>query len=170
MVTDVYSTVQNCSQGTHIGLYIKHHRQPELSPPAGTLEFAAIKIHGLLLRSNTGNQFAVINTDRYNKLTRATPTAKIPSTQVEHIFIHDWVIAYDLSDVVLSDNGKQFVSRIFTLLFTYLGDNKLTIHRQANGQVVRYNKTSVSRLRLYVADNQQYWDLFVQTITYEYNY
>lgn len=45
-----------------------------------------------------------------------------------------------------------------------------TCHPQRNVQVNCYNRTMVSRLRMYVADNQWNWDTFVQTSTYAYKY
>lgn len=78
-------TFKNCSQSPRKGTVFNYQCQLELFPPAGPLEFFAVHILGSLPRTKTRNQYVVIITDRYSKLTRALPTAKPTSTQVTHI-------------------------------------------------------------------------------------
>lgn len=64
------------------------------------------------------------------------------------------------------------MSKFFKTLCIHLGIKHLTAtvyHQQTNGQLERYNNTSVSRLRRSVASQQRDWDLFVQPLTYVYN-
>ena len=42
-------------------------------------------------------------------------------------------------------------------------------HPQANGQVERFNRTLVSSLQHYLAENQRDWDQFTEALTYDYN-
>lgn len=53
----------------------------------------------------------VIIPDRYSKISKATTTAKVTSTQVAQKFFHDRVIPYGIVDVILSEIDQQFVSR-----------------------------------------------------------
>lgn len=60
---------------------------------------------------------------------------------------------------------------IFTSLCSNLGVKKLTTtarHPQIDGQVGRYNQTLVSRLRLYIDENQKNSDIYIQPLTYAY--
>ena len=41
-------------------------------------------------------------------------------------------------------------------------------HPQANGPVERFNRTLVSSLQQYLADNQRDWDQFTDALTYGY--
>lgn len=75
-------------------------------------------------------------------------------------------------DTVLTDNGKQFTSKFFAALCAFLGTKLITTaeyHSQANGQVERYNRTLVARLRHCIDERQQDWDMFVQPLTYAFN-
>lgn len=145
---DVYDTVRNCSQCTRMCLKIEHQRELELFQPAGPFEFVALDILGPLPKTKIVNQFVAILTDRYSKLTSFIPTAKMTSTKVAHIFFHDYVILYGIPNVILLENGPQFVSKFFKSLCTYLGVKKVTVtvfYLQTNRQVDRYNKTLVSQ-------------------------
>ena len=53
-----------------------------------------------------------------------------------------------------------------------IGIKRLAItahHAQTNGQKERYNQTLEKRLRYYVNEHQDNWDLHVQPLTYAYN-
>lgn len=123
-------------------------------------------------RTEISNQFVVTITDRYSKLTRALLTAKITSTQVADIFSYERVMTCGIPGCTFFDNGQQDMSMFFTLLCMYLKMKRLrttVFHPQTNGQVERYNKTLVSRLRLHVPNDQQNRDIFAQLLTYAYN-
>jgi len=111
----------------------------------------------------------IVITDRYSKLTRAIPVASITAPHVASIFVDHWVIPYGIPEQILSDNGKQFVSKFFAALCAFLGAKLTTTtayHPQCNGQTERYNKTIIARLRHYVDEHQSDWDEFVQPLTY----
>lgn len=111
-------------------------------------------------------------TDWYAELTRAIQTTKIAPAQVANIFFNDWIVPYGIPDTVLSDNGQRFICKLFTTVPSYLVTTKPTttaFYPQTNGHAEKYNKTTVSRLRLYVTDNKNSWDIFVQLVTYAYN-
>lgn len=121
-------------------------------------------ILGPFLRTKAGSHFVVIMKDRCIKLARAKSTTKLTPTQIPNIFINAWISSYGIPNTVISDNGQQFASKFFTLLFLYLRATKLTttaFHLQTNDQVEWYNKILVSRLRLYIADDHNNRDIFV---------
>lgn len=149
-----------------------HQGKLELFSPADCLDFMAINILEPLQRTEAGNQFIVIVTDTYTKLERMIPTAKIMSTHVSNIFFNDWMIPNGIPDTVLSVNGQKFICKFFTSSWFFVGTTKPTtkaLYSQTNGQLKRYSKTLVLRLRLYIADNRKSWDNFVQPLTYAYN-
>lgn len=113
MDADVYGTVKSCTDRPTIGANLRHWRKPELFPPSIPIEFVAIDTLGPLARTRYSSQFVVDTTDKYSKLTREILTTRITSTQVSNIFFNSWVILYSILDTVLSDNGEQFVSKMF---------------------------------------------------------
>lgn len=138
-------------------------------PALGLLEFIAIEVLRPLPRTTSGNQYAIVITDRYSKVTRAIPTSKTASTHAANIFFEHWVIPYGIPKYLLTDNGPQFTSKFFAMICSLLGVKHLTTtayHPQTKGQVEHYNKTIVTRLRHYVAEHQRDWDTLVQPLTY----
>lgn len=119
----LYSS-QSYTKCPRLGTKFNQHRKLELISPAGTLKFMAIDILESLPRTKAGYQFVVIMTNKYTKLERVIPTAKITSTQVANIFINDWRISYGISNTVFSDNGREFFRKFFTSLWFYVGSTK----------------------------------------------
>ena len=173
MANDVFQTVRNCRSCARVrGTTYKHRRFLRLFPAEYPLQFVAIDLLGPLPRTTNGNRHVLVITDRFSKLSRAVPLVRINSTSVVRAFLENWAYPYALPETLLSDNGTQFTSKFFEEICTTLGVKHLTTttyHPQANGQVERYNRTLVARLRHYVAENQRDWDEFVQPLTYAYN-
>ena len=173
MANDVYETVQRCeSCAATRGTQYTKQKHLRLFPANGPLEFVAMDILGPLPKTKQGNQFVVVLTDRYSKLTRAIPTGKTTATTVATIFVDHWVIPYGIPNYVLTDNGPQFVAKFFASVCLALGVKHVTTtayHPRTNGQTERFNRTIVTRLRHYVGEHQDDWDLYVQLLTYAYN-
>lgn len=116
--------------------------------------------------------FLVITTARYSELTCAVPKINIQATHVTYNLFNDWVLPYELPDIMLSDKANNLSINVFTSLCNYLLFKTLTTtahHPQINGQMERYNRTIVLRLRLYDIHNQQSWNTFVQQLIYAHN-
>lgn len=69
-----------------MGTKAKHSCQLQLLPPSTALNFIAMDILDPVPRIHLGNQFEVIITDSYSKLTRNVPTQTVSSTHVTYIF------------------------------------------------------------------------------------
>lgn len=86
-------------------------------------------------------------TDRYSKLTRATPTTNLTSAKGTPIFSHDQAVPYRTPDDMLSENDQHFPGEFFTSLCIYSRVKKLkstAFYPQTNVQLERYNETLVS--------------------------
>jgi hypothetical protein len=73
---------------------------------------------------------------------------------------------------VLTDNGTQFNEKFFLAVCRELGIEKLfttAYHPQTNGQVERYNRTTVNALRGFVSERQNTWEEYASDITFGYN-
>lgn len=80
--------------------------------------------------------------------------------------------SYGPPDVILTDQGPQFMSQLFHSVCRTLGiEPRATTpyHPQTNGQVERYNRTIVKQLRHYVQDDERTWDELLPILTYAYN-
>ena len=129
-------------------------------------------ILGPLPKTDHGNRFLLVITDRFSKLTRTVPLRTITAMVVAKAFCESWVFAYGAPRYVLTDNGTQFNAKFFLAVCRELGIEKLfttAYHPQTNGQVERYNRTIVNALRGYVSERQNTWDEYTSAITFGYN-
>ena len=92
---------------------------------------------------------------------------------VANDLLEHWILTYSLPEQeVLSDNGPQFVGKVFTTtrkMRRLKHDKTLAYHPQTNGQTGRYNQMLVHRLRVFVNEHQRDWDTLIQPLTYAYN-
>ena len=129
-------------------------------------------ILGPLPKTDHGNRFLLVITDRFSKLTRTVPLRTITAMVVAKAFCESWVFAYGAPRYVLTDNGTQFNAKFFLAVCRELGIEKLFAtakHPQTNGQVERYNRTILNALRGYVSERQNTWDEYPSAITFWYN-
>jgi transposase InsO family protein len=78
----------------------------------------------------------------------------------------------DLPDNCYSDYGRQFTSECFKTCCKAMGVQHIftsEYHPQANGQVERFNRTILARLRALVGEEQGTLDLYSSAVTYAYN-
>lgn len=142
-----------------------------LFPPSGPPQFIAIYIVGPLPRTSTRFTNVVFMTDRFSKLTRSIPLRPITSPYVATSFADHWIIPYGVLDCLLSDQGPQFFSKLFATMCTLLVTKHFTTtpyQPQINGQVERFYRILVARLRHFFSEYWYDWDSFVQPLTYAY--
>ena len=164
------ATCRTCVQAT--GVRRKKQHKTRLFPPTGPLQDVAMDLLGPLPKTRLGNQYVLVITDRFSKLTRAIPMAKTTAPFIAAVFLNNWIMPYGIPDTILTDNGSQFIAEFFKTVCHILGVRRKTTtayHPQTNGQAERYNKTIAKRLRHYVSEHQNDWDQYVQPLTYAYN-
>lgn len=59
-----------------------------------------------LPKTRSGNQYVLVFTERYTKLTRAIGVTKVTNTYASFVVEH-WIISYGASTHLLSDNGPN---------------------------------------------------------------
>lgn len=88
-------------------------------------------------------------TDSFSKLTKAIPTTKTTATAVATIFLERLGINFDVPIKVLTDNGPQFTSKVFSptcAQHSVKAIKTTEYHTQANRQVKRFNQAVLSTL------------------------
>ena len=80
-----------------------------------------------------------------NKTINADETTKL---YIDNVFVQ-----YRLPDIIISDRGPQFVSKVFNGIFEAIGvKHKMStaFHPQTDGQTERYNQELEAYLRIYI--------------------
>lgn len=168
IANDVYKTISTCSTCAWNSALPKLIKELQLLPTNGPLKFVAIDILGPLPRTRNENQYVIVMTDKYSKLTRAMQTGKTSSSHFGNVSFDSQVVLYFTPVYVQLKHGVKFNSKMFSALGTMLDVKHQTttaFHPQTNEQVKRYNLTIVKQLRNYVAENQKYLDTYVQRLT-----
>jgi hypothetical protein len=170
MVSDVDKVVAKCEQclKERLALRRPHGNLPSL-PAQEPLDYVAIDILGPLPKTKKGNQYLLFIADRFSKLDRTVPLTRITASVVAWDFMEQWVYLYGPPRHPLSDNGHHFTSGFFKTCRKAMGVQHIftsAYHPQANGQVERFNRTILARLRALVGEEQGTWDLYSSAITY----
>jgi Integrase zinc binding domain len=84
-----------------------------LFPASGPLEFVAMEILGPLPKTEHGNRFLLVISDRFSKLTRMVPLRTITTLGVAKTFCDAWAFSYGPPRYLITDNGTQFNAKIF---------------------------------------------------------
>jgi transposase InsO family protein len=129
-------------------------------------------ILGPLQKTEHGNRFLLVISDRFSKLIRTVHMRTITALGVAKAFCDAWVFSYGPPRYFLTDNGTQFNAKFFLSVCRELGIAKIfatAYHPQTNGQVERFNRTIINSLRGYVERRQTDWDEYTSAITFGYN-
>ena len=173
MYKDVEETVRHCTVCAKNRVTERKRTSfLKLFPAEGPLEFVAMDILGPLPKTEHGNRFLLVITDRFSKLTRTVPLRTITALVVAKAFCDAWVFSYGPPRYLLTDNGTQFNAKFFLAVCRELGIAKIfttAYHPQTNGQVERFNRTIINSLRGYVERRQGDWDEYTAAITFGYN-
>ena len=116
--------------------------------------------------------YLLVMCDRFSKLTRVVPLRDVTALDVLSAFIDVWIASCGILDSTLSDNGLQFASVLYQGVLQMLGvsTNYATPYiPQTNGQVERFNKTLVPKLRQSVSEHVVTWARYVSLQVTAYN-
>jgi len=86
-------------------------------------------------------------------------------------FLYDLITRYGVAEIVMSDQGREFVNRVNEELFNLCGtDHRISsaYHPQSNGLDERMNQTLTRALVKFVNENQNDWDVHIKSILFAY--
>lgn len=129
-------------------------------------------ILGPLLKTSNCKLFSLLMTYRFPKFARDVPVSRMTDAHITLMLMPHWIILYEIPDYVPTDNGAQFFTTFLEPFCAILETGYLVTtayYTQTNEKVERFNKTILPRLRYYVAEHQQDWDIYVQSLTYAYS-
>lgn len=116
------------------------------------------------MRAKQGSVFIVVMADRIPKLTRTIYVPKSTASKVAKVSLENRVIHCGATDIIFTDDGKQFTSKFYAALCASLSTKLATAiedHPLTNRQVGRCNPPLVTKLQHYIDKDQHDWDMFV---------
>jgi transposase InsO family protein len=137
------------------------------TPPLGRPKLAdvpwqliSVDYLGPLPRSKKGNTFLLVVVDWFSKFVILQPFRAAESKSLSIFMENEIFMKKGVPETIISDNGKQFVSKVFKDLLTKYEVNHWlnpSYHPQVN-PAERVNKVIVSALKSYVGTDQTIWD------------
>lgn len=131
-----------------------------------------IAVLGDVIKIVRGNQYSLIVSDGFTKLTNSGSLKSFSASEVTKAFVHKWVFYFDPSKELLSDNGQSFTAKFVQdacrILNIYNSFNTF-YHPRTIGQVERFNPTLNAVIHSYRGSHPTDWDLYTLSLTYTYN-
>ncbi|KAL0199134.1 hypothetical protein M9458_007674, partial [Cirrhinus mrigala] len=125
------------------------------------------------LPSSRGYTTILTVIDRFSKACRLIPLTKLPTAfETAEVLMEQVFPFYGLPEDIVSDQGSQFTSRVWTAFCQHLNINvSLTsgYHPESNGQVERLNQELTRFLRSYCHTNQSDWSRYLLWAEYAQN-
>jgi transposase InsO family protein len=162
---------QSCEVNKTLG---PHHRAPmEITTTARKpFERCAIDIVGPTTETNKGNRYILTFHDDLMKFVVAEPIPTQDAETVAREFVRNIILRFGAPEVVLSDQGSNFLIELFRNTSKLLRIKKIhttAFHPESNGRLERGHMVLVECLRNYVAEDQRDLDDWISYATYVYN-
>ena len=170
--TDVENWCRQCPKCVTKKPPMRAARAPLVSSYAGyPLERMAVDILGPLPVTQEGNKFIMVVSDYFTKWTEAYPIPNQEAETVAKKLVDEFVCRFGAPEIIHSDQGRNFESKLVKEMCTLLGVRKTRTtpyHPQSDGQVERFNRTLTSMLSNYVAENHRDWDIHLSKVLMAY--
>jgi len=108
------------------------------------MERVALDLFGPLPVTKHGNKYILVVTDYFTRWVEAYSLPNQEATTMARVLVNEWISRYGAPDVIHSDQGKNFDSRLFKEVCHLLGIHKTRTtpyHPQSDGLVERFNRT-----------------------------
>jgi len=117
--------------------------------------------HSRSFVTTEGHIYILTFQDELSKYTMAIPIPRQDAETIARVFVEEIVLKFDIPQVLLTDQGSNFLSELFTNVCKLLKIKKLqsTVFRpQTNGALERTHRVLVEYLRCYILKDQSDWD------------
>ena len=135
-------------------------------------ERCALNIVGPTGLTNKGNRYILTFQDDLTKFMAAIPISTQDAENIAREFVQNIVLKYGIPEVLLTDQGANILSEVFTSVCKLLKIKKIqttAFHPESNCSLEWGHKVLVEYLRHYIAEDQRDWDEWVAYASYVYN-
>lgn len=129
-------------------------------PPKRCFERLHIDTFGPLVRSTSGNAYALVCIDTFSKFSWVIPLRKATSKTIISALKDRIFSQHGLPETICSDNASIFKSQVFTSFLFGLGVKHLTtsVARPNSNQSERVNRNLKFILKIFHSESQNKWD------------
>lgn len=130
-----------------------------------------VDVVGPLPVSSDGNKYILSMVDDLTKFVEFAPMADQTAETVAKTLFENILCRYNIPKKLVTDNGANFVGRVFIQLCKLLGVKKLrtTAYHPQSNLVERQHSTLGNYLRSFVKSKPHVWDTYLRTAAHAYN-
>jgi hypothetical protein len=135
-------------------------------------EKCALDIVGPLTPTMEGNKYVLTFQDELSKYTLAIPIQQQDAATVAKAFVEGVVLKFGIPQVILTDQGSNFLSEVFSNVCKLLKIKKIRTTAycpQSNGALERTHRVLVEYLRCFILEDQSTWDRWLPYATFVFN-
>jgi transposase InsO family protein len=140
--------------------------------PEVVWEKCCMDIVGPLTITTEGHNYILTFHDELSKYTIAVPISQQVADTIARAFDQEIVLKFGIPQVILTDQGSNFLSELFTNVCKLLNIKKLktTADRpQTNGGIERTHRVLVEYLRCFILEDQSDWDKWLPYANFVFN-
>ncbi|KIH66015.1 integrase core domain protein [Ancylostoma duodenale] len=127
---------------------------------------------GPLLLTLDGNKYIIVFIDSFSKFIVAEPLPDQKANTTSQTFINRFVARFGLPEMLVTDQGANYMSDTFRSLLRNLHITHRTstpYHHESNGQVERANRTLQEQIAIATDQHHDQWDNVLPLIVHAYN-
>ena len=122
--------------------------------------------------SAVGNKHILVIIDELSRYVEMCPIRNKTAEEVGIAFFNNFICRHGVPEVLVSDNGREFVNKVFDTLGELMGIKKVNIQAyrpEANGVCERANRKILESLRTTVGGNDPNWDRYLDYVRFSIN-
>lgn len=171
---EVKDYIKNCPSCQTNKTTNRHHRSPMIITTTSSKPFEKIfmDIVGPLIPTAIGNTYILTMQDDLTKYSLGVPLPDHTANTIAQAFVVNFVCVHGIPETILTDQGTDFLSKIFAEVCKLLKINKINTspyHPQTNGSLERSHRTLAEYLRHYVDKDLNNWDQLLPYALFVYN-
>ena len=172
MYRDVDNWVRSCISCSQR----KTHRHKVIAPMQvmkvpGAFQRVSVDILGPLPITTSGNRYVLCFTDHCTRWPILVPLKVTDASTIARAFFDNVICVHGCPETLLSDRGKNFLSKIVLEVCRIMRTQKLntsSYHPQCNAIQERYNAVILDTISHYVNEFHTDWDQYITAIQFAY--
>ena len=171
MYSDLKEWIRSCSKCQQFSPNLLAGKQGMIMPQIAIEhnQRVVIDIKGPYPTTDRGNKLILTITDMFTRWPEAYPMRYGESEEILNLFVNEYITRFGMPDIICTDQGKSFLSKVMKELCDYLMIHRITstpYHPQLQGQDEATNKNIGHALRKYCSENPKAWDLTLPLVMF----
>ena len=170
MKIEIEKYVTSCAR---CQIFKSKRQKAPMQPIQATYPLELVHLDYLTIEGPSGRDVnLLVITDHFTRYAQVYMTRTQTAQATAKAFWEGFILHYGWPEKVLTDQGRNFESQLFSELCALAGVRKLRTtpyHPQTNGQCERFNSTLISMIGTLPPDRKDKWPVLLQSLVHAYN-